>query len=90
MIQTHMPHALGTLSPCRGCGRAPMHWLCRGTTNREAALGITAGTRHQVECQRCDRRTTRHASAIGAFAEWDNVHGRPDSTAHPWRRGALK
>ena len=83
MHQQHVTHPVGTFPCCGSCRREPMHIECVGRTSCEDATPLSAPlVRHQLECNRCGRRTSRHASLGAARAEWAVSFAlRPDSTA---------
>ena len=83
MHQQHVTHPANTFPCCSGCGREPMHIACTGRTSREDVTPLSAPlVRHQLECNRCGRRTSLHASLGSARAEWAvSFAQRPDSPA---------
>jgi Fe2+ or Zn2+ uptake regulation protein len=72
MMQRHHPHPPGTFLRCSCCMREPHHIVSHGP-GRSHATNPTAphvGERHHLECARCGRVTSRHATLVEAEAEW--------------------
>lgn len=72
MIQRHRTHPAGTFLACSGCGREPMHIISAGvtTSTQSDPRCPSIGSRHHIECPRCNRRTAAAATLAEAETAW--------------------